>query len=370
MKMLATALFGILSLTSTTFGWEWGKSGKWDQKTESTINYTTISGFFKQDDSATDSKNFDYTKTNYGLIDRSYPTDDDFDPDGEKTQWERFEFYVNSLNQDCDPNTQYKVLFMGRHGEGYHNAAESYYGTPAWNCYWGQLDGIGTSVWRDAHLTEAGLAQCTKANDFWSHALTAAKIPAPQSYYSSPMIRSATTANLTFNGLALPAERPFAPTVKELLREGISMRTCDERSNKTYIHDFLPAFSFEEGFTEDDELWKGYEAETDAAQLQRTKAVMDDIFSSDDSAFVSITTHSGQITTNLKVLGHIPFSLSTGQAIPALVKAVRMSGGEPATTTVRSWTAEATCAAPPITSISGQGCVCSSTTTSAPATAT
>jgi hypothetical protein len=27
----------------------------------------------------------------------------------------------------------YKVLFMGRHGEGFHNAAESYYGTPAWN---------------------------------------------------------------------------------------------------------------------------------------------------------------------------------------------------------------------------------------------
>lgn len=28
---------------------------------------------------------------------------------------------------------QYKVLFIGRHGEGYHNAAESYFGIPAWN---------------------------------------------------------------------------------------------------------------------------------------------------------------------------------------------------------------------------------------------
>jgi hypothetical protein len=33
----------------------------------------------------------------------------------------------------ANSNTVYKVLFMGRHGEGFHNAAESYYGTPSWN---------------------------------------------------------------------------------------------------------------------------------------------------------------------------------------------------------------------------------------------
>ena len=37
------------------------------------------------------------------------------------------------MNADADLDTVYKVLFMGRHGEGFHNAAESYYGTPAWN---------------------------------------------------------------------------------------------------------------------------------------------------------------------------------------------------------------------------------------------
>jgi len=49
------------------------------------------------------------------------------------TQWQQFAEVVNSLNANADLNTVYKVLFMGRHGEGYHNAAESYYGTPAWN---------------------------------------------------------------------------------------------------------------------------------------------------------------------------------------------------------------------------------------------
>ncbi|KAI2633138.1 phosphoglycerate mutase-like protein [Hypomontagnella submonticulosa] len=369
--MLATSVFVLLSLSSTTLGWEWGKSGRWDHKQrtnchggESNINYTTISEFFQQDDPTTNPKTFDYTEANYGLINRSYPTDDEFDPRGEKTQWERFAYYVNTLNRDCDKNTQYKVLFMGRHGEGYHNAAESYFGTPAWNCYWGPLEGNGTVVWRDAQLTEDGIAQCTKANAFWKHSLATEKIPAPQSYYSSPLIRSATTANLTFSDLDLPPDRPFVPTVKEFLREGISMRTCDERSNKTHIQSLLPGFKFEEGFTEDDELWKGYEGETTEAQWKRTKVVLDDIFSNDDSTWISITSHSGQIRANLKVLGHIEFSLSTGQAIPALIKGVNQRKVDPPTTTVQSWVAEATCNAPPVTSISGQGCVCSSATTS------
>lgn len=236
---------------------------------------------------------------------------------------------------------------------------------PNVKCYWGLREGNGTTVWRDARLTEAGKAQCTKANTFWKHALSVEKIPAPQSYYSSPLIRSATTANLTFAGLDLPRNAPFAPVVKEFLREGISMRTCDERSNRTYLQSQLPpVFRFENGFAEDDRLWKGYEGETAAAQLLRTKTVLDDIFSTDDSTWISITSHSGQIRENLLVLGHIPFGLSTGQALPALVKAVsvKVGGGQSATTTtVASWAAEATCAGPPVTSVAGTGCVCSAT---------
>jgi hypothetical protein len=49
------------------------------------------------------------------------------------TQWQQFTKAVESLNANADLNTAYKVLFMGRHGEGFHNAAETYYGTPSWN---------------------------------------------------------------------------------------------------------------------------------------------------------------------------------------------------------------------------------------------
>lgn len=37
------------------------------------------------------------------------------------------ELQVDALNADAPLDTTYKVLFMGRHGEGYHNAAETLY---------------------------------------------------------------------------------------------------------------------------------------------------------------------------------------------------------------------------------------------------
>jgi hypothetical protein len=68
------------------------------------------------------------------LINRTYPATEGIAAD--LTQWQKFEVHVNALNAAAPLNTVYKVFFFGRHGEGYHNAAESYYGTPAWNCYW------------------------------------------------------------------------------------------------------------------------------------------------------------------------------------------------------------------------------------------
>lgn len=73
------------------------------------------------------------TATNFGLIDQSYDSDASFDPAGTKTQWERFENEVAVLNADSSADERYAVLYLGRHGEGYHNVAESSYGTPAWN---------------------------------------------------------------------------------------------------------------------------------------------------------------------------------------------------------------------------------------------
>lgn len=260
----------------------------------------------------------------FGLINQTYSTDAAFDKCGRKTQWQKFANYVNTLNKESGDDVTYKLLWMGRHGEGYHNAAETFYGTPAWNCYWSELEGNGTVRWDDALLTEAGIAQAEKANKFWKYELENQRIPAPQSYYSSPLRRCLYTANITFSGLDLPEDRPFVPTIKEFFREGISIHTCDRRSNKTTIAGLVPTWKFEPGFPEQDPYWTGVLGEDSSSQDARSKIVLDEVFSEDDNTWLSITAHSGEIASILRTLGHRTFSLSTGQIIPVLVKAQKL----------------------------------------------
>lgn len=67
-------------------------------------------------------------------MNRSYDSDAEFDPNYDKTHWQRFAHHIRSLNQSItDTSSVYKVFFIGRHGEGIHNVAEAYYGTKAWD---------------------------------------------------------------------------------------------------------------------------------------------------------------------------------------------------------------------------------------------
>ncbi|KAJ3056957.1 hypothetical protein HK097_002335 [Rhizophlyctis rosea] len=323
------------------------------------LNWTTVSGYFLQDETTTDPNGFDYISTNFGLIDRAYDSDAEFDPNGEKSQWQRFAHHIGELNKNSDASTEYKVLLMARHGEGWHNAAESYYGTPAWNCYWGQLSGNGTAVWEDPHLTPAGELEAIKANDFWRKQIDEHKQPAPESFYTSPLSRCTVTANLTFANLGFDN---FYPIVKEFLREGVSIRTCDHRPSKTYITNMFPFYKFEEGFAELDPLYDGVKYETSEAQDLRNFNGLTDVFTKDKNTWISFTAHSGEITSLLRVLGHRAFRLATGQAIPVLVKVVS-NLPKSTTTTIAPWTTPTVCPAPPVTSIANQGCVCTATAT-------
>jgi len=71
----------------------------------------------------TNATTFDYTKANFGLRNRTYS---DLPASSTSlTQWQQFDKEVQKLNAKADKDTVYKVLFLGRHGEGYHNAAET-----------------------------------------------------------------------------------------------------------------------------------------------------------------------------------------------------------------------------------------------------
>lgn len=276
--------------------------------------------------------------TNFGLIDQAYDTDAEFDPDHTKTQWERFGNKVTQLNHQSGRRVQYKVLYsqspkfqlqsssvtdqslVGRHGEGYHNVAESFYGTEAWDvrpssfflipilflsltnpqCYWSLQPGNATTTWADAHLTPTGEAQALKAAAFWATLVTSQNIPVPQSYYTSPLTRCLDTCNLTFSSVPLPPSYPFKPVIKELFREAIGVHTCDRRSSKSFIRARYPTWRFEEGFSEEDPLFRSAERETDEGMDSRSKKVLDDVFENDGAVWVSISSHSGEIGSILR----------------------------------------------------------------------
>ncbi|MCJ1471388.1 hypothetical protein MMC13_000027 [Lambiella insularis] len=282
--------------------------------------YSTVLGYFLQDDEDTDPWTFDYTSNDFGL--KPLPTS----PSTDETPWQIFEKRVHHLNQNSDPNIQYKVLFMGRHGQGVHNVAEKLYGTPMWNCKYSLHDGDATMQWADAHLTPLGIQQAQTAHAFWAAQLAREKMPAPQSYYASPLDRCLATANITFAGLALPADRPYEPT---LLRETHGLHTCDRRSSRSYIRTRYPNFRIEASLSEEDELWTAELRESDSALDVRLQRLLDDVFENDGATWISFTSHSGAIAGLLRVLGHRPFVLLTGSVIPVLVRAKRVQGARP-----------------------------------------
>ncbi|KAK3314012.1 hypothetical protein B0H66DRAFT_607247 [Apodospora peruviana] len=191
-------------------------------------------------------------------------------------------------------------------------------------------NGNGTTSWQDAELTPKGEAQVSALNTFWKNSLRTSKIPIPQRFYVGPMARGLSTANTTRSDLPIT----FSPIVKELLREPINVCTCAWRHPKSWIQSRYPAYAFEPGFTEEDELWKrDFVIEDTAGLLALTKTLLDDVFATDKGTFISFTTHGVVIQPILQLIGHPnpSYNPRPGEVIPVLVKAKRNEVVESAT---------------------------------------
>lgn len=232
---------------------------------------------------------------------------------------------MRSLASSAPQGTSYKVLFLGRHGQGWHNVAESKYGTAAWDCYYSFLDGYDGLVWADAHLTPLGSQQAKDVHDLWATQL-AQGAPAPENYYVSPLTRTLQTADLSFANLSLPPGKQYKPYVVELLREALGVHTCDRRSTRAEIEKAFPHVAFEPGFSETDALWQPDYREPVSARRYRLAVLLDSIFAGDENTFLSLTSHSGAIASVLEAVGHRAFKMETGGVIPVFLKAERVDG--------------------------------------------
>jgi hypothetical protein len=82
----------------------------------------------------------DYLDESFGLLDTS------------KERWTNLRKDLRRLNDESDGDTVFKVLFLGRHGQGWHNVAEQHYGSPEWNRYWSKVNTDGNmTVRRQSH---------------------------------------------------------------------------------------------------------------------------------------------------------------------------------------------------------------------------
>jgi broad specificity phosphatase PhoE len=155
---------------------------------------------------------------------------------------------------------------------------------------------------------------------FWADAASTLNLPLPPRHYASPLARCLETCELTFSGLALPAP-PFAPVIKELIRERLGIHTCDRRRTRTWIRENHPGFEAEAGFAEQDGLWRPDVRETLQEHTGRVEAFLDDLFASESAPIVSVTAHSGTILALYEAIGHAEVRLAPGAVIPVLVKA-------------------------------------------------
>jgi broad specificity phosphatase PhoE len=290
------------------------------------FKYSTVSGFFAQSDPTTDDKTFDFMAENFGLIEKPYNTDSDLP--ATSSQWARFAHKLATLNARSPVEVEYRLLFLGRHGQGYHNVAEAHFGTEMWDCYYSTLDGTANMSWADAHLTPLGVKQAEDVAAFWKREMEKG-MPMVQSWYVSPLDRALRTAEITFEKLLAGRKESFKPVVKEMIREGIGIHTCDRRSSLSYIRTTYPHYLVESEFSETDPLWVPDLREPGSAQTIRLRGLLDDVFGSDRSTWISVTSHGGTIQSILRVVGHRAFGLGTGGVLPVLVKVERRDGLRP-----------------------------------------
>ncbi|KAL0960422.1 hypothetical protein HGRIS_005465 [Hohenbuehelia grisea] len=237
--------------------------------------------------------------------------------DDSSTRWSDLFDRIKVLN-DESPSTSYKLFFLARHGQGFHNVAESKYGTPAWDAYWSKLDGDGVLVWGpDAELTDLGKGQAQAAGQAWKTEL-AAGIPLPGKFYCSPLTRALSTSQITFDGI-IPDDDKVV-NVLENCREQYGVHTCDKRRTRTYIATTFPDSRIEEGFAEDDPLWTPDDRETAQHIAERARDVLDRIFADDPEDFILVTAHGGIINGFLACLGRPSYSLATGGILPVVIK--------------------------------------------------
>ncbi|KAK6465813.1 histidine phosphatase superfamily [Scheffersomyces coipomensis] len=282
-------------------------------------SFEVVHGFFKQADDSTDDAKFNYALEDFGRL----------------KSWSQIEQDIKELNKNAKSNEVYKVIFLARHGQGYHNVIVNKYGLDQWHVKWKFLTTDGELTYApDASLTDVGIAQAKENNEAWKREIKAGA-PIPSKFYVSPMQRSSQTLVLTWDDIKPKSKRPIVtPSIRETIGENL----CDERSTVTVIKERFGKYGFiiPEDMPENDIDFKYDYRETMPEQTFRINGFLQSLFNEDvksdntidkelveENTFISTTSHAGTIRCFIVALNHRHFTISTGGMIPVVVKATR-----------------------------------------------
>ncbi|WFD32336.1 hypothetical protein MSPP1_003381 [Malassezia sp. CBS 17886] len=256
-----------------------------------------------------------------------------------------------------DKVAEYKLVYLARHGQGYHNLAEEkrQYGTRDWENYWAQRTGDGAMYWGpDPRLTPLGADQAAAVHHAWTRARAeegdSQPPPLPEVLCSSPLTRCLDTLYITWRGVLLedvacgaaagprhPPRSSRSVHVRENLREVLGKHTCDRRSTKSGIarrfplqrRDGAPApLVFHAPFSEEDVLWRQPDwRESDDAMRERIRRALESIWRDEARGkhgahicrralmpVVCITCHGGVMQRVLELTSHVPLHPAVGGA--------------------------------------------------------
>lgn len=182
------------------------------------------------------------------------------------------------------------------------------------------LKGNDTETWFDAFLTDVGIQQANELASFWGNLVDSEGAPLPEILYTSPLARCLQTTSLVFSPLLASHSCPSQPIVKELLRERITLHTCDFRRSKSWIVQNYPNCVIEKGFVEEDGFGKSGTPETDAEHTERKQRVLEEIWNDNSGEFVSLTVHSYAIQAIQGAVGAKMHKTREGTSLALLVR--------------------------------------------------
>ncbi|KIR56279.1 hypothetical protein I315_01344 [Cryptococcus gattii Ru294] len=245
--------------------------------------------------------------------------------------WAEFKKRIAELQQQCREGEVIKVIFAARHGQAEHNAIKERYQIPdeiVRSCChlirkskWPSAQGQILYPILDPDLTDLGRSQAA-AFGYALQREAKRGMPLPSTWYVSPMKRAGETCGIEWGWLFEESKgkgkgHGVPATVIENLREHLHVHECDKRSSLSELQRDFPSFTYTPETTEEDELWQPGEVrgrETEEELVARRGAGIAQVLDmSEDSTYISITSHSGALRGIYKSLGVPSRSLVVGE---------------------------------------------------------